>query len=353
MEAVAAREIVTRPASEDAPISTQDPMIIRWGLNVSVRDKAVEGIRCGFGVLPYGKWFPITKYPTPEEFHTIDEYQPKENIVMKTALDAQRYLEEMLAAKDAHGFESNQYPDWGFRVGFYDERDGAKMQAITETLLPTVSQMREFSEALEMKSPVSKCAGQDAFEPKGDREQCPSCWQKWILSDVCTKQIERAVNSGVNVPVRDSATQEITMVNVRPSAAEFAEARAITTTAIGTGISALSEVWANVVSELERGDRKIITDYVHGIRKDLHEAKPQDKTVALMRDMASANAPANNDALLASMAETQKMTLQLLAQMAGNKVEAATTPPTETQPTLTEDELSPVAQKMNNQKKGK
>lgn len=304
----------------------RDPMEIRWGINTVVREKLLEGHRTGFGILPYAQFFAVKRFSTPEEVHSTDETMERERRVTRTALSVEMVLNEMLAAKDAMGNPAVGQPDWGFRTDFYGEMDAAKMLVISKTLLPSLPEIRRIAESFDMPSPIgSKCDGQDNMDV-GERQSCPTCWSQWIDSDVCSKHIEATTLNGVPVRERNAQTQEIEDRIVRPSVLEFTTAREAVRLSLQIGLAALAQEWMTISTELERGERKDANFYQHGMRKDLHEGKPQDRQISLMREFGKASGGGGNGEMApvltmlaqsqAQMAQSQAQTNQILAAIA-------------------------------------
>lgn len=262
----------------------QDPMVVRWAINTTVRDKFFYGTQyhntSDSPYIPYGKFFPLVRFNTPEENHSIDEEQPKERMVTRTAQSAQIYLETMLAGKDEFGNLDARKPNHGLQIGFYGEKDTGKMAVISSTLLPSLSRIREICANQGWQCPISvKCEGQD--DVGVIRETCATCWFQWIQSDACEAYIDIVATNGMTV--LENGTDERL---VTPSHMELMRSREIVELSLQTGIAALQNEWGKMLGEMERKERRGFDDagYQHGIRKDIHAVKPQDRELAMVRE---------------------------------------------------------------------
>lgn len=314
-----------------------DPMAIRWGINTAVREKILDAQRAGFAILPYAKFFPITRFETVEEIHSTDETQPRERRVTRSALSAQQYLEEMLAAKTAFGKPDEARTHLGLLIGFDEDMDAGKLAVMSATLLPSLSTIRAFADEVGMESPVSfKCEGEDDFVNE-NREDCPTCWMKWITSPLCEAMINQVATEGREV--EEIFAGETSLRIVRPGANELYTARDLIRESLGYGLRALQGTWADISSELERGERKDLDKggYQHRIRKDLHESKPQDRGLRVVEQFAKANGGGGNNELLTALAQSQVQMSQILGQIAQAVV------PQQAQTTA---ELTPAQQRM-------
>lgn len=330
-------------ATQSAPITVQalqtntpqhegrDPMETRWGVNTCVREKLLEGGRAGFSVLPYGKFFPISRFTTPEEVHSTDPYIERERMVTKSAESVESYLKEMLAGLDAYGIPEAGKSDFGFRAGFYGELDASKMAVISATILPSLSTIRGICQELGLLNPIGAvCEGQDNMDFE-DRQSCPTCWLRWLKSDACDAYIHYIAQTGM--PVREISGSQEQSRTVRPSIKELAEAQSIALTSLQTGIASLAKDWLTISQELEKGERKDVNTFQHGIRKDLHEIKPQDRQLHVIREYGKAasggNVPAVSGSVeqaIAMLANSQVQTATLLASIA-DKVGISAAPP--------------------------
>lgn len=363
MDGTATAPIKVEAFRNDTPERTgKDPMVVRWGFNGVVRDKYLEGNRAGFSGLPFGSFFPLARFTTPEEVHSTDETMERERLVTKTAESVEKYLGEVVGGRDARGNPVDNVLNFGFMSGFYGELDVSKMAVLSVTLLPTLPQIRAIAARLKMPSPISaKCEGTDARDAGRERTGCPTCWLKWIQSPVVDAYIAETMASGRQVEEFDPATGENQTRTVAPSVEDFAAAKEIVTISLGTGLAAQHSIWAEIVTDIEDKTIKGATAYQDGIRKDLHEAKPQDKDMNRIREFAEAskggNAPAaDNSEILMMLAKSQAQTNEMLAailsqgkQVGGMKLAATSEIPTIIAPEAAEtveSNLAPAAQKM-------
>lgn len=350
MDGTATAPIKVAAFRSDTPERTgNDPMVVRWGFNGVVRDKYLEGNRAGFSGLPYGSFFPLARFTTPEEVHSTDETMERERLVTKTAESVERYLGEVIGGRDAFGNRLDNVPNFGFEAGFYGELDVAKMAVISATLLPTLPQIRAIAQRLHVESPISaKCEGEDAMDAGKTRETCPTCWTKWLNSPALDAYIAETSTVGREVDEFDPTTQKSQTRIVAPTTEEFAIAREIVKNSIGTGLNALANIWAELATDLEEGGSKGITVYQHGIRKDLHESKPQDRRMNEIREFAGAignkggNAQVvDNSEILMMLAKSQAQTNELLAKIAAGQQTGMKLAATSEIPTIVPTEAAP------------
>lgn len=309
----------------DTPERTgTDPMVVRWGFQGVLREKTLEGNRAGFHGLPRAKWFPLARFSTPEEVHSTDETMERERHVMKTALSVERYLGEVAGGRDDHGNRVDNIPDFGFVSAFYGELDVAKMDVISAVLFPPLSRIRAVAENFKLPSPIShRCEGEDTMDAGRSREDCPTCWLKWLSSPACDAYIGDVAQNGLAVEEFDPTTGQSQDRIVAPTLEEFGIARDLAKTSLGTGLNSLANIWAELATDLEDGGSKGITAYQHGIRKDLHESKPQDRRINEIREFARATggnaAPAaDNSEILMMLAKSQTQANEMLAKIAEN-----------------------------------
>jgi len=350
MDGTATAPIKVAAFRSDTPERTgKDPMVVRWGFNGVVRDKYLEGNRAGFSGLPYGSFFPLARFTTPEEVHSTDTAMERERLVTKTAESVERYLGEVIGGKDAFGNQLENIANFGFEAGFYGELDVAKMAVISATLLPTLPQIRAIAGRLKMPQPISaKCEGTDTMDAGKTRETCPTCWAKWLDSPALDAYIAETSAIGREVDEFDPATGQSQTRMVAPTAEEFQVAREIAKNSIGTGLNALANIWAELATDLEEGGSKGITAYQHGIRKDLHESKPQDRRMNEIREFArqsgnnGGNAPAaDNSEILMMLAKSQAQTNELLAKIAAGQQTGMKLAETSEIPTIIPTEAAP------------
>lgn len=302
-------------AAESVSDFSVDPMTLRWGFNAAVREKLLDAQECGIPILPFAKWFPVENFRTRREFHSTDETQPREMEIVVPAGDAQRYLERHLAGKNVN----ITVPDMGLQIGFAGERDAGKMAVISRVLMPSLPAIRRICREHDLASPIGAvCDGQDELD-FDERETCPSCWANWLLSDQCAVYAERVSETGMAVREISNATGAQVERTVAPSVTEFETARNLMIESVRRGIIALRDDWGRIAQELADGSRKEIKPYQHGIRKDLHESKPQDKQFALIRQFAREAQPQvqenGQNGALAKIVETQEQTTGVLAEI--------------------------------------
>lgn len=314
---------VSLPKTEIASQSGHDPMEIRWGIQCGVRDKNIESWRAGFTDLVFGQFFPIKRFPTVQEIHSTDDNPnfPRSQMVTETADSVELYLSEMLAAVDGAGNPAPSKPHFGIQFGFRGESDIAKMAVISATLLPELDAIRRLATTSGIANPIGdRCDGQDP-EDFTARTSCPTCWVKWIDSPLCDAHIKSVIEFGMDCDEYDPNTRESVVRNIRPTVDEFAQARQMVRQSLLTGLSTLQGIWATLVDELEKGERRGMDPYQQRIRKDVHGTKPQDKQIAMMREFgrASAGNTADNGSndVLAALAASAIRTEQILGAILG------------------------------------
>lgn len=283
-----------------------DPMAIRWAFNATVREKLLEGSECNRAVLPYASWFEVQTFNTRRENHSTDDTQPREMVVTIPAAKVQEYLESALAGKNPN----INVPNLGLQIGFVGEMDTAKMAVISATVLPDLPTIRAICRDLKVPSPIGEvCEGQDDLD-FGERQTCPTCWLKWLESDALAQYGSHIAGAGVPV-IEEDAQGNREQRLVYPEIKELELARDLMHDSLRIGLIALQTDWANISKELDDGARKDIKPYQHGIRKDLHQVKPQDKQLQIVKQYAQASAVPVNDV----NAQVQLQTLQLLDRM--------------------------------------
>lgn len=331
--AIAVDEIKTATPSQGV-----DPMAIRWALNPIVRHKILEGQRIKPPIIPYGRWFPLQHFNTPEEIHSTDEAMARERIITRTALEVQTYLEEALAGKDEFGSIDVRKKNWGCQIGFFGEMDADKMAVVSKVLLPSLPEIRTICKEYGLTCPIALvCEGQDATD-FDDRETCATCWLHWIRSDACASYAEIVSEEGRNVYSLDNPNEQRL---VRPSIHDFETARNSTIVSLQVGISTLQTEWGNIVAEIDKGERKGFDEAgeQQSMRKDLHQVKPADKQLQMVREYGKAAGGGGNDALLEQLVKSQIQMSQALASIVGSPMEPA--------------ELTPAQQRMANARAAK
>lgn len=292
-----------------------NPMEIRWGFNPVQRDKILTARDCGLHKIPFGRFFAIERFNTRREFHTTDELLPRENLTTVSATEAEDFIKDSLG-----GTNAQVTTNWGLKVGFYGENDRAKMEVMTQTLLPTLSRIVEICEKNTLALPISQvCEGTDEMD-FGRRETCVTCWNRWLLSDSCAAYGEMAAANGIVVGERSAATGEVVNRRIFPSIDELDAARNLMIDAYRTGIKTLQSVWREVAVGEEKGERKAANDFENQYRKDLHENKTQDRQITMVEKFAQASSAGvgGNNELIQMLAQSQIQTNQMLAQMLAN-----------------------------------
>lgn len=284
-------DILQATATQKAPLTSgQDPMAIRWGINLAVRNKYIDADKVGFHQLPFAKFFPVMMFEIPETIHTVDDNPnlPMEKMTIKTAQSAQLYLEEMLAGKTWQGERDETKPDQGLRFGFFGDEDTAKMEVVSTTLLPTLPRIREIAQSLQMPCPIAhKCPSEDVTD-FADRETCPTCWNEWLASDVCKAYIQHIATEGRDVAVTDIATNQTEIRRVIPALSELLTAHSLVTESLKRGLKMMQSTWAEISKEMEEGNRKGVDDHQNNIRKDVHADKPAEAQLRQVREYAKA-----------------------------------------------------------------
>lgn len=312
--AAAASIVIDRPQSE-TPAFDPNAYEIRWGFNPVQREKILNARECGIARVPFARWFPIVSFPAPQEIHSIDWTMPKEGTATIPASQAELILLESLGGKGVQ-----ESVNWGLQTGFMGVRDAAQMAVINEVLTPQLSKIRLICAQHDLPLPISEvCEGTDELD-FGGREECPTCWFKWLRSASCEAYLQIAAKTDVIVQERIPTTGEIIQRNVRPSLESLIEARRLVLEGFRLGINTLQKLWTDITTEYDREDsgRKTILDFEQNYRKDLHQNRPQDRQIALVQQVAKAASgnAGGNDALLERLAESQIQTSRILAEIA-------------------------------------
>lgn len=312
-------DMLQATATQKAPLTSgQDPMAIRWGINLAVRNKYIDADKVGFHQLPFAKFFPVMMFEIPETIHTVDDNPnlPMEKMTIKTAQSAQLYLEEMLAGKTWQGERDETKPDQGLRFGFFGDEDTAKMEVVSTTLLPTLPRIREIAQSLQMPCPIAhKCPSEDVTD-FADRETCPTCWNEWLASDVCKAYIQHIATEGRDVAVTDIATNQTEIRRVIPALSELLTAHSLVTESLKRGLKMMQSTWAEISKEMEEGNRKGVDDHQNNIRKDVHADKPAEAQLRQVREYAKAvGTGTDNSVWLEALAKSQIQTNELLGKL--------------------------------------
>ncbi len=313
---------VSLPETVLSTLTGHDPMETRWAIQCGARDKNTESWKTGFVGLPFGEFFRVARFDTMEEIHSTDDNPnfPRTRNVVRPADDVELYLSEMLGGTDSSGNIQPGKPDFGIRFGFRGETDGAKVAVISATLLPTLPYIRQFAASNGYTNPIGdRCDGQDLGDFT-DRDSCPTCWSKWIKSDLCDKYIAIVIEQGMECDEYNPNTRETTTRTVRPTAEEFAQGRQMAIEALTLGLQSMQAIWTTLVDEMEKGERRGMDPYQHRIRRDVHGTKPQDKQVEMMREFGRAsagNGDGGNSEIMAALAASALRTETMLAEILG------------------------------------
>lgn len=259
-----------------------NPLAIRWGFNGVVRGKVLDAYECGVAEVPLAKFFPIDYFQRPEEVHSIDWTMDKERLVTRSADAAQSHISHVLSGANAQEYNVN----WGCQYGFFFEEDSGKMEVISQTLLPTLSKMREICAEFKVSSPIGNtCQGEDDSD-FGRRESCITCFHKWLKSEACLMYADYVAQNGMRVEeidINGNLSERI----IKPSIDEFDQAHKLALKAFQLGVPTLEKQWNQITAEWDKGARKDISDTEHGYRKDLHQGKPSDKQETFAKNIAS------------------------------------------------------------------
>lgn len=295
------------------PTSDMSPFVIRWGFNPVVRDKILNARECGISVVPFGRWFPIPIFGTNRENHTTDELKAREDRVQVNAEEAQGIISDSLA-----GTGAQTVFDWGTRFAFYGEEGIAKMETLSQALLPTLSSIRALCAEYGLECPIAEVCEATDDTDFGPRESCVSCWSKWISSPACSAYLEIVAKEGMTWNVRDPHTGEVKPEVGKPSIMEFNKARDLIIDGMQVGINSMRTQWADVARDEERGVTLALTNQQHIIRKDLHANKPQDRQLALVETFAKAQntATGGNNELMTMLVNSQMQTNAAIQAMA-------------------------------------
>lgn len=307
-------------------IHDQNPLEVRWGIQAALRNKPMSAFECGIAIVPFGRFFPIKSFGTKKENHTIDWTQAKEIDIIRNAAECELYLMEALGGKGAQN-----KTNYGLTVGFTGDTDVAKMAVISSAVLPKLSMIRVIGEELKAgPTGVSQvCEGSDDLD-FGDREECPTCWLRWLQSPAIDAYLERVALQGMTVAVRNPSTGAIDERLVRPGIDELRTGKALAIEALKLGITQLEKDWRVIVGETGNINGRQVSDFEHMYRKDLHQNKPEDQQIAVAREAfrGAANAASGaNDPRVDALLEAVGALVQL--QTGGKKAApaAAAAPP--------------------------
>lgn len=324
--AIAVEPVIGQNFQQPSDVS---PQTIRWGIQCVDRDKYMDGYEVGVPLtfLPYANWFPIQTFDRAEEHHTTDNNPnvPRHYLRPRSAQDIQTYLEERYTNKDIFGQVVKDKMDKGMQVGFVGESNAEVMAVVSKTLIPALSKIRELAQEFGMAPPISNvCEGQDDLDYES-RESCPTCWAKWINSDLCTRYIQFVAQNGLTV------TDGEREWNVTPSLDLLTEAYMLTKKSLAMGVAYINAQWKIVADELSKGTRGALDagGYQDAMRRDAHQSKPEDRQFRVLQDMAKAAQGGNNDDVLRMLAQSQMQTNALLGQLVASQggITTNTAPP--------------------------
>lgn len=300
-------------SSPSRPQVDTNSLEVRWGFQLSQRDKLMSSHECGISFVPFGKLFPIKTFFAPRENHTIDWTQPKENIVTIPAAEAENYLMEALGGRGAQ-----TQVNWGLTTGFLGDTDSGKMALFNAILMPSLTRIREIGNALGLPAIDNSCPGEDDLD-YGERETCVSCALAWLQSKTLETYIDQCSQAQFTINELDRETGETRERHFTPSAKELRDAKQLMIESTRIGHASLRAQWNEIATEYEKADgvRKDISIIEHGYRKDLHQSRPQDRQINLAKAMAQgANQQSgSNDEMIKLLAQSQIQTNQLLGQL--------------------------------------
>lgn len=277
-----------------------DPMVVRWGYNPGQRNIPNNPLRTGLNstFIPWGKFFAHSKFKTPFENCTIDEYKPKEFIGVVSAAESE--------------FEvRNALESWGYQSFFYGETDYATVTAINAVILPPLTYIREL---FDENSPIPKnCLAEDEYDLGEPREHCATCHLLWVKSDALTAYIQEVAKSGLTVTMMKDGVPSPRIVT--PTLEQLEKAREVVLRGLQIYIRKASEDWATITSELDNKLRVKLNEPEHYLRKDLHQPKPQNKEAELANRQIQANQETNSD-ILTAMSEESRANREFMMQLA-------------------------------------
>lgn len=308
-------QVDSAPLTNPTPLDT-NPIEVRWGIQVVLRDKPLNAQECGWHQAPFGHFRAIHSVDVPRENHTIDWTQPKERMVLSTAAEREAFIREAIG-----GAGAQNKVNWGFMTGFHGELDSGKMAVLSATLLPTLSEIRAISEefGVDVIGPV--CEGSDDLD-FGRREQCVTCWNRWIRSTVVDEYAARVVQHGREVHLRDPQTGNVQAIRISPTIAEFQKAKELMIESFRIGIPQLEKQWKEIAQEAETpGSGRTVTDFENAYRKDLHRNQPEDRQLAITREALrgvgqAAAGGSGSDALMAQLVQGQLKMGQAISDLA-------------------------------------
>lgn len=320
MEAAAAVRVEKQSlVTQKAPGT--DPLEARWAVQCGIRHKVIQAWRAGISQAPFGEFFPVRSFNTNEEFHTVDDNPnlPRETRVTITADAVQEYLYECIGGRDSSGQPRSGAADFGINFGFRGETDSSKMQALSAVILPKLARIREIAQEYNVENPIGDvCPSTDAILGV-NRDECPSCWAKWIDSDAFRAYTKAVLARGINVEEYDpkTRTSELRLITFSPN--DVSNATHMATAALSTALATLRREWGILLAELDGKDsRKGLDVAQHRMREDLHAPKPADKQVEMIRQMTEANrGGGDNSELMRMLIESQNQTRDLLAAVLG------------------------------------
>lgn len=272
---VAAEEREVRGLDEQE--YARDPRLVRWGYNPGLRGVTLPTTQTGFqqAQVPVGELIPHRTFQTPRENCTIDEYKPREELITVLAEQSERFVMDALG-------------DSGYRTVLFGVTDRALAKVIEKSVLPTLAEIREiFAELGPEGSPVpQQCPAEDEYDYGTPRSHCATCHLQWLKSAECLAYLQTVSEEGMKVRIAQ-ADGPIEVKTIRPALVQLEEVRATFQDGIEAYIKSASRVWSTTIAEIKNEIRQQINDEEHFLRKDLHKLAPDEKELALVRELAA------------------------------------------------------------------
>lgn len=306
---VESSEVLTAPTVMD-----ETKMQVRWIIQAALRDKPLDARLCGMPKAPFGRFKALKPFVTPKENCSIDWTQPKEQLELVPAADAEKYIKEALGGQGAQN-----RTNWGVQVGFMDEKDAVKMAVISDTVMPKLSVIRAICADLGVNAISPICEGSDDLDYE-EREMCVSCWNRWLQSPAIDSYIERVALEGRSVTVRNPETGEYSTVVGKPTVAELKAGKDMANKAVRQAIRELENQWRQIAAEAEQPGRAV-SPFEHEYRKDLHMVKPEERQNAFALEMLKGIKSGDGDStqILAALAQSTIETQTMMRQMMGGQ----------------------------------
>lgn len=260
-------------------IASTDPRMVRWGINPGSRDCNPPIRDTGISPLPVGHPFPITTFKKQIENCTTDENAP-------------RTLDVTVPAEEAETAIALYLRGLGFKTFMHGEIDEDKMALYKEALLPSLAEINV------------KCPQTDEMD-LGNRDYCPQCAYDFLVSEDCKARIgEFAKQKDTNFDAREASILRDTFISAY---AEY--------------LLTAREQWNGIVRDYETGLQTQIASQQHAVRKNIHEVKPADKQLKLVREFTEAQGQNQNENTMAILSyleeQSAKRDQQMMAFMAG------------------------------------